>query len=72
MILSGTNNVPVPTARSSRILSVKPSSLVQDENKLSTKAAAKKEVVKQRSVLGDISNKIAIATSKAVKSEKPV
>ena len=68
MILSGNTN-----ATTTRRLSTKAStSIIQDENKLSTKVPADKKggVVKQRSVLGDISNKLAI--TKAGKAEKTV
>jgi hypothetical protein len=69
MILSGNTNGTA--TRSTRLSTKVSSSVVQDENKLSTKVADKKAgVVKQRSVLGDISNKLAI--TKAVKAEKPV
>jgi hypothetical protein len=69
MILSGNTNAT--TTRSARLSTKITGAVVQDENKLSTKVAADKKagVVKQRSILGDISNKL---TSKSVKAEKPV
>eukprot|EP00026_Physarum_polycephalum_P008177 Phypoly_transcript_08256.p1 GENE.Phypoly_transcript_08256~~Phypoly_transcript_08256.p1 ORF type:complete len:445 (+),score=82.88 Phypoly_transcript_08256:70-1404(+) len=69
MILSGNTT---GATRSTRLSTRVAASVVQDENKLSTKAVADKKagVVKQRSVLGDISNKL-ITKAVSTKAEKP-
>ncbi len=65
-----TSTISLLPSRTARIS--KGASIIQDENKAPVGKAADKKVVKQRNVLGDISN---VTTNKVVakaKIEKPV